>query len=563
MKVYVGNQNQALTLTQNNYLAAGGEGTIYVKDRIAYKIYQDPKKMIPTAKIQELSVIRDNHVIKPEDIIYDPSRQPIGYSMPYLSNTTALCQIFPRSFRERNNIDHHQIFDLVKQFQDTIQNIHKTGILIVDLNEMNFLLNQSFGDILFIDVDSYQTKSFPATALMPSIRDWKTPLNHFTENSDWFSFGVVSFQMFTGIHPFKGKHPKINDMEERMKAGVSVLDKQVKVPPVVYSFSVIPKEYYSWYENLFVNQKRCPPPNVFTKLMILVSTQLNASTSSGGLEFVKLGEYDSNILYVLITPFGKYVITDFSIYKDNHIIAPYDKQYSGITFSSKSNIPIAYIKSKDNFKFINLHNRKEVTLNITYSQFTTYKNRIFLQIGEKVYEILINEIGENIVPTLKEISNVLEFGTKLIGGFFVQSLLGTTTIVVSPKQDLSYQIRIPELNDYQIIEGKFDTSVINLTGFNNKNKQYDKIVIRFNDDFSKYDLMIKNNISLGTINLTVLPNKLMISQVDEDNLQIKSTQLGVDKFKAVDISGNNLNLTSEGMIVLTYQNKELFQIKAK
>ena len=48
-------------------------------------------------------------------------------------------------------------------------------------------------------VDSYQTAHYPATAIMPSVRDWKVPLHDFSELSDWFSFAIVSFQVFLGF----------------------------------------------------------------------------------------------------------------------------------------------------------------------------------------------------------------------------------------------------------------------------------------------------------------------------------------------------------------------------
>ena len=32
----------------------------------------------------------------------------------------------------------------------------------------------------------------------------------------WFAFAVVTFQLFTGIHPYKGKHPSVLDLDARM-----------------------------------------------------------------------------------------------------------------------------------------------------------------------------------------------------------------------------------------------------------------------------------------------------------------------------------------------------------
>ena len=64
---------------------------------------------------------------------------------------------------------------------------------------------------------------------MMSIRDPLTPKNGFNKLTDWYSYAIVTFQMYIGIHPFKGIHPdyKPKDLELRMKDGASVFDKKV------------------------------------------------------------------------------------------------------------------------------------------------------------------------------------------------------------------------------------------------------------------------------------------------------------------------------------------------
>ena len=47
--------NTTVSLSNNDFLAKGGEGEVYVKGSTAYKIYTDKSKMIPAGKIQELS----------------------------------------------------------------------------------------------------------------------------------------------------------------------------------------------------------------------------------------------------------------------------------------------------------------------------------------------------------------------------------------------------------------------------------------------------------------------------------------------------------------------------
>jgi len=75
------------------------------------------------------------------------------------------------------------------------------------------MITNNYKTPIFLDVDSYQTPSFHADALMESVRDPLIQNNKFTELSDWYSFGIVVFQMYIGIHPFKGRHPNFKKNE--------------------------------------------------------------------------------------------------------------------------------------------------------------------------------------------------------------------------------------------------------------------------------------------------------------------------------------------------------------
>lgn len=262
-------KNNPINLMQSDFIAKGGEGSIYRKGPFAYKIYDDPTKMIPVKKIQELATLNDSRLIKPEEILQDKHNKPVGYSMRFVDNTYVICQLFPRIFRDRNHLSDNQVLNLVESMKRTVHFVHSKGILLVDLNEMNLLVTKSFNEVYFIDVDSYQTNSFPATAIMESVRDrhakkvgtgWK-----WDENTDWFSFAVVTFQLFVGIHPYRGKHPMFtnpqNALDLRMDKNISVFNPSVSYPKnAVLPFSVIPKAYLQWYKDVFENGCRSAPP---------------------------------------------------------------------------------------------------------------------------------------------------------------------------------------------------------------------------------------------------------------------------------------------------------------
>lgn len=215
-------KNQTVELHDSDEIGHGGQGKVFAKRALAYKIYHDASTMLPVGKIQELSALTDRKIIKPEDIVFHRNR-PVGYTMRYIPTSHPLCKVFTKVFKQRNGISQDNALDLVRDMQKTLQHIHDSGILVVDLNEMNFLVDDKFTGVYFIDVDNFQTPSYPAGYLMDTVRDRTSPKNKFSKSTDWFSFAIVSFQVMVGIHPYKGTHPRYGkDWNARMEKNASI-----------------------------------------------------------------------------------------------------------------------------------------------------------------------------------------------------------------------------------------------------------------------------------------------------------------------------------------------------
>ena len=155
----------AVVLTEQDALHSGGEGTVYRKHRTAYKIYHDPAKSIAADKINELkplSVDATSCILGPKEIVFDQyGRQPLGYTMALAPTKIVLCELFTSSFRDRNGITPDDVTGLVEALKAGILRVHASRCLVVDCNEFNFLVSPDFKTPFFIDVDSYQTPSFP------------------------------------------------------------------------------------------------------------------------------------------------------------------------------------------------------------------------------------------------------------------------------------------------------------------------------------------------------------------------------------------------------------------
>jgi serine/threonine protein kinase len=247
MKYKVRTTGATVELNDNNFKAKGGEGSIYIVGDTVYKVC-DPGKMIADGKFKELAALDHMRIIRPDDVLLDSKSKPTGYTMKVVpGNPLPLAKILSKTYREREGVTPDMMAELVSQISEGIRYIHKKpGYLQVDGNELNYMVTNNHKDIYFIDVNSYQTPNFPADAIMPSIRDWNAGTN-FTQLTDWYSFAIISFYMFTGIHPFKGMHPNFTNLKtsmiERMQVGISVLDKNTQFPQAAVYFpfeAVIP-----------------------------------------------------------------------------------------------------------------------------------------------------------------------------------------------------------------------------------------------------------------------------------------------------------------------------------
>ncbi len=558
MKVYVKGQGE-VRLTKNDFLAQGGEGSVYIKGGTAFKIYSNPKKMIPDGKFVELSSIHDPNVIKPEDIILSSKNKQIGYTMRYIADTYALCQLFTRVFKERNSIDPQTMLDLMQNMQKSIDNVHQVGVLIVDLNEMNFLINDKFSEVYFIDVVSYQTKHYPATAIMPSVRDYHTPIGSFTQESDWFSFAIVAFQMLIGIHPYKGKHPKVKGLEERMRGNISIFNSDVRIPKICYPLDVIPTGYRDWFKAVLEDGKRLAPPSDLHAIAVIAkSIRIIQSTKSLHISEVDLANIDVISLFdnsgndVIRSPSGLY-------FNNRRVHDPVNGEIA-VGFTDRMNKPvIAYFD--DGLRLFNAADKKDIPVNIRVDSVMSYDGRLYIKSRDKVIEIALHEVGDRVVASTNQIvANVLEHASKLYEGVIIQNLIGSIFVSILDRSQANYQLRIPELDNHKIIDAKYDNGVLMVVGI--KKGKYDRFIFRFDGKFLKYDMRVIEDISLTGLNFITLDSGICVSLTEEEKLEIFSRKIGSNKVKVIedDILGNDMSLVKYKSRVAFIRDNKLYNM---
>jgi serine/threonine protein kinase len=552
---------RAISLTQNDFLAQGGEGAIYVKGDTAYKLYLDPSRMIPTGKIRELSVLSSPAIIKPDIVIYENGRE-CGYTMQYVKDTYPLCQLFTKAFRDRVGLTSDMVIALVRDFQKTITHIHEKKVLVVDLNEMNFLADHNFKTIYAIDVDSYQTPSYPATAIMESIRDRHN--KKFDEGTDWFAFAIVSFQMFIGIHPYKGKHPTLKDFDSRMLANVSVFNPSVSVPKVTLPFDVIPPIYQQWYKAVFEKGIRVPPPESLVAVINTIAAT-HATVISQVFTIIPVAEYDQEIREYWVNNSASLAIGKDEIYVETNGFKRSIKvnltscKFAGGFYGS---CPLLLIQeSGKNATIYNHHSGEVLETILKIDQSMSYKGRIYTTVGEYVYEMKYENPGSRGLVVPQVVANVLPHASKMFPGVIVQDLLGTCYVSVFPQSGECYQIRINEIKGYKLVDAKFDNGILMFVG--NKKGIYDRFVFSIKDDQILETRKIEN-VSYNSLNFITLNSGICVGINEDDKIELFYSN-AINKVKLIEdsrINGQHM-VRTDGDRVLFIEGNKIIQGKTK
>ena len=256
MKAYDKNGILLYNIDDNKEIARGGEGRIMdvSSDKVA-KIYLPNIKPLSEIKFNELSELKVNIFIKPEELLFDDRKRIIGFTMVKVpSNFFPLLSIFNKTFCTREGVTLKIKNIIIDRIIDAVKFAHSKNIIIGDLNPYNILVND-LGMVYFLDVDSYQTPSVKhSNILLEDIRDYLFG-GVVTLNSDYFAIGVLSFNCFTYVHPFKGVCKSMPNIGDRMRNKKSVLNSTDIIIPKCYE-RISNQSLLEQYIKMFNNGER-------------------------------------------------------------------------------------------------------------------------------------------------------------------------------------------------------------------------------------------------------------------------------------------------------------------
>jgi len=550
-----------VSLSQSDFVAKGGEGSIYERGGLGYKIFHKLKDMIPVAKIDEFKVLKDDRIICPKDVIYDKEKHAIGFTFQFLHDTISLCKLFTTSFHKQNNIENDIIIELVEQIKGMIHESHQKKFLIVDGNELNYLVDKKITTPFMIDVNSWKSPKFPPTAFHPATRDWTT--DDFTELTDWFGFAVISFQLFVGIHPFKGKVEGYasGDFRKRVIDCISVMNPRVSFPRSVRDFGLIPSAYKDWYYGMFENGMRRPPP-ALPGTAEKVSVQVVLIQSTDNFEFRELREYPDQILY-------HHGPSDVTKTQDRVYIGrpdyPIDTQ-AEIIFAAMEREPIAVQIRNRKLHIASPKGKLVRQINMTCTDMMVIEDSLYIKNEEKLVELSFKLLNDNITPYIKKTWKIMRKSSQLFSNVVYQSVLGKAYLAI-PLPDYknsSFIIRpIPELDKYKIVDAKYDNHVCILYG--NVKQRYDKIKIIFDETHEKYVVRIKEEVDYSPVNFVTLDNGVCVEITEDQAVEVFLNRIDKPDVKRIEDPAidSDMRLCKSGVTVRFFQGTKIFEMKMK
>ncbi|HKF58733.1 MAG TPA: hypothetical protein VKJ45_25060, partial [Blastocatellia bacterium] len=332
----------------------------------------------------------------------------------------------------------------------------------------------------------------------------------------WFAFAIVSFQIFTGLHPYKGTyHPFIGSvdkssmLDERMKANISVLHPGVTMPSTCLPLNVIPPAYLDWYRATFESGVRQSPPGGPVDSTTIRVPPAPAPAGGSVFRISAALELDDEVLEM----FSEVTRTRKSAYIRGQRLDCPDPQMK-IALTPRSMRAVGCRLEGSRVCFVDLRNEINIDGEVGADEILTIGGRAYVKRHTELMELEFVDLASRILVRPRTVGHVMENATQLFEGVVFQNLLGAWYASLLPEPHACYQVRIRELDGYRIVDARSEHNVLLVIAM--ISGRYDRFTFRFRREFDGYDLRIQRDVDNAGITFTVLDNGICLSLARED-----------------------------------------------
>jgi hypothetical protein len=460
--------------------------------------------------------------------------------------------------------------ELVKKMQVITSQIHSAKCLVVDYNELNILVNLGANilDPFYIDTDSYATPSFKATAVMDSIRDRKASIIdkngvlHYnpTIETDWFSFSILAFWIYTNVHAYRGNHPnyKPKDKQKQMDDGISVFHPDVRTPITVNPFKVIPSRHLDWFKRVFLNGERGIPPLADSSIPLLVPTQMVTITGNDRIDVTEISAYTDAVTSVYQFMGIYYVTTKTKIYANKKEIGSHNSKKALLCCANDGTLILA-TQSGNNVSFREMNSTTPIGVSKSNDMFAR-NGCIYTVANGKMIENSFMSFGGKIIHRANELENVSTNSAKMYEGCIIQDLLGKKYLTLPYQTGYSFSKYIPQLDGFRVLSAKADKHIVVIMA--EKGGIYYRFILIFNKTYTDVQIREVKDVTYDEINFAVMDNGVCVLLASDTELELfaKADKCEVLSNPPFD-SSMKLFTTSDGIFFIN--GNSIHQIKKK
>ncbi|GEM_PF-6938096 len=246
----VTDSRQRYTLSNLAYIDGGKDGEVFkLNNQFAVKMY--PEYPINSSMREKLSTLCGQRgsfhelVVAPLQMVRlegQPTNQAAGFIMKYLPDAKPLnCMSWkPSITNSEETLFDQMIANLIYEISEALENLHANRVFMCDLKPQNILISNLKPYLIDFDscsIPNYPGESFTIPYLDPRIRDHVPdavgPNEEFSALTDWWALAVIAFELFMGVSPWAGIHPKYRKEPHVFRSynySVVVLDPMVQPP---------------------------------------------------------------------------------------------------------------------------------------------------------------------------------------------------------------------------------------------------------------------------------------------------------------------------------------------
>jgi hypothetical protein len=545
----------------------GGEGAIYRKDKHIIKLYLDPTKLSGSGQADKVRLLARTFthpsIVAPQGLVFAKSGEAIGFYMPYVKGE-ALPPLFTND-RDQRGFTNNSAIVLATKMHEIVEQAHTGKALMIDANELNWLAdirNVSDPTPYIIDVDSWQIDRFKASVIMPSIRDWHS--QNFTNETDWFAWGIVTFNLLTGIHPYKGGLDgyKPGELERRMKENASVFHPDIRLNKAVRDFSLIPGPLLDWYQATFAQGVRTKPPlpsktgktNVqFGKTLRMVTT------ATGGLIYRKLFSLTGEKI-VSVWPCGVVRTDSGALYEvsSKKKIATTSGGRVAVVARENGWLVVEETVQASLWRFVS-RSGTETTLTLPLDSTGVFRSgeRLFATTETELVEVILHQFAKPLL-TFGSRWQILGQATNWYNGVGVSNVLGAVHLVLPFGEEAVAMVRAPELDDLRVIKATAGSRFVEVVTIN-KQGDYEAIAFTFTKDYQSYTVT-RRPVDSPEQNLTALPKGVTAEIRTDGLLTIGVPQNNVVKEVSDKDISTDMRLSRIGDQVVYLKDSELWSL---